>query len=121
MFSTTVIQNIIIGVLVFVFSLTLWFGYRAGRDIAQGEAIVRIASQTTEGLQYFFSDQDRYPTTFEFNDKTVMLSYFNKFPPSQLPSKKCVESFRYENSDSQHFRLPVCLPRGFESYQKGWN
>jgi len=96
-------------------------GINNGRNFSQADLVIKNAMELKKSVQFFYNDQNRYPTANEFADKNVMGSYMNNFPPQDFISSVCEKSFEYKRPDPQNFQLYFCLPIGTGSYQKGWN
>lgn len=103
-----------------VLLLSIILGAKEGQKVAQSEQIIRTGQNIFAGLNYFYKDQNRYPTVSEFSDKSIMLNYFSAFPPVQFVSGSCTASFVYKRSDSKNFELDFCLPTSLKNYSKGW-
>jgi hypothetical protein len=101
--------------------LAVFLGASAGKQLATSETIIQTAQNLSAGAQYFYNDQNRYPTASEFADQNTMLNYFNVFPPQNFVSKNCSQSFVYKRTDDSNFSLSFCLPGAFGAYQSGWN
>lgn len=104
-----------------VFLWAVVTGSSAGQATAQAQIIAGTGKEVFNALQYFYSDQNRYPSAVEFSDQTVMLNYLTNFPLPDLPSANCSESFVYKRADNNNFSLNFCLPRAFGAYSAGWN
>lgn len=107
----------VIAAVMIVFLLSAW---NRGKARAQSNAILKNAAAITQGLNNFYSDQNRYPTTVEFTAPEAMGIYLNPFPPIQLSSKNCSSSLVYRNPAPKSYNLFVCLHIGSGSYGAGW-
>lgn len=96
-------------------------GTRAGKDTAQSSAVLQTAQNISTALDYFYSDQNRYPNVLEFSEQNIMLNYLNIFPLPNFVSERCTESFIYKKNSATAVSLSFCLPRDFGSYMQGWN
>lgn len=112
------ISSLTVAVVLF---LAIILGINNGIKQAQSEVVLKTQSELLSGLQFFYNDQNRYPTVLEYEDKSVMLNYFTNFPPIDFISKTCASSFVYKRDDSQNFVLNFCLPDDSGSYTKGWH
>jgi len=118
-------KNLVPGLTVLVATvLLLWVifsGLTSGKTKAQGETILRNAGAVAEGLDFFYNDQNRFPSNSEFADTGIMLTYFTKFPPVKLSSKNCPEIYAYKNLSAKSYELDFCLPKEIENFSGGWN
>lgn len=111
--------TVIITAVILFFSL-LW-GISAGQQLAQAGLVAANANSIARGLQFFYQDQNRFPTAIEFQNRNIMLGYFNNFPPMEFISSGCPGSFIYKRTSSQKFQLDFCLPKAFQNFSRGWN
>ncbi len=105
---------------VFFFFALVWGGFK-GYDQAKAKTIVTNSQTLMEGLQYFYNDQNRYPTLQEFADNNLMLNYFNPFPARPILSSGCSQNLIYKTTSYQSYELDFCLPGKQDKFQKGWN
>lgn len=101
--------------------LLLWWAYTAGQHAGQSRQAVKDSKAILQALEYFYQDQDRYPSTDEFKNDNLMRQYLSGFPPQQYPSELCPKTFEYANSFRNDYELRICLNRGVLGYQTGWN
>ena|ERR1051326_2149485 len=110
----------VIGVaVILLFSIAL--GQSRGQSLAQSEVVLHNAKAMALGLRFFYQDQNRYPTALEFEDRNLMLNYFDSFPPQKFLTSSCVDSFNYKRPAQENFTLNFCLPTGVENFAKGWS
>lgn len=102
--------TIVVIILFFVF-LASFFGFRAGRDLAKSSATLELAHVTMRGLDYFFSDQDRYPSPLEFGESQSFGTYVSRVPLPSFISKQCPVTTTYDTFDERAFEFTYCLPR----------
>jgi len=97
-------------------------GIASGQAQAQSFVLAANAQSLAKGLIYFYSDQERFPSAVEYQDnRQIMLSYFSDFPPANLPSSECQQSFIYQRPTVNTFQLSFCLPQALNSFSSGWN
>ncbi len=116
-----VLQNIVIGLLGVMFLVSLFFGYRAGRDYSRAKVTVYNAQEIVKGLNYFKADQARYPSPDEFGDRNIALEYFSVFPFPEPKSSYCKARYEYKTAKSQEFKLNYCLETSVGNASTGWN
>lgn len=114
-------QNIFLGLLLVILALLVWWGWGNGVSSAQSKRIAKDAQVITEGFKEFFKDQNRYPTTGEFQNNNLMRPYIVNFPPQEFTSEICSKSFDYFNATPQTYELRFCLPKAVSGYPAGWN
>ena len=107
-------------VAVVLFTTVVW-GLGSGKTRAQAENVFATQAELVKGLNYFYADQDRFPTVLEFGERPAMLNYFNSFPPLEFAAGGCSESYVYKRDDSQNFSLSFCLPQDVDGLSKGWH
>ena len=95
-------------------------GWSKGEKTAQAEQIIANADIVVKGLDFFYNDQDRYPTAGEFASDN-MARYFSVFPMHNFASSQCPETFSYKRNSSTEYILGFCLPMAASGFQQGWN
>ena len=100
---------------------SIFSGINVGHKVAQSKAISQTAKNLNLGLQYFYSDQNRFPSATEFADQNTMRNYFSVFPPADFISSNCSQSFVYKRINEDSFQLNFCLPLANGAHQAGWN
>lgn len=106
-------------VILFFVSLTSFFGFRAGRDLAKSSATLELTHTTMRGLDYFFNDQDRYPSPVEFGEAESFGVYMSQIPLPSFISKQCPVTTTYDTFDERAFEFTYCLPRGLGDQAAG--
>jgi len=104
-----------------VLLLVIVWGVNTGKKIAQAKILIQTSKSAASALQYFYQDQNRYPTATEFENQNLMLTYFSNFPLPNYPSSACSQSFVYKRPDPATFQLSFCLPTAQGGYGAGWN
>lgn len=95
-------------------------GWSNGKNRAEAEAVVANADALTKGLDFFYNDQDRYPTAVEYGS-AIMSNYFKTFPPHDFVSGQCPESYSYKRNSATEYVLGFCLPAASGGFRQGWN
>lgn len=108
-------------VLAVVFLLVLVWGFGSGKSKAHSETSLNQAIQIQTALEYFFSDNDYYPSSFEFKDVKIMGSYFKKFPIIFIASNNCKENLLYNRVKLTQYELSFCLDAKTQGFEKSWN
>jgi type II secretory pathway pseudopilin PulG len=101
--------------------LAVVWGVANGKKIAQAKILIQTSQNAISALQYFYQDQNRYPTATEFENQNLMLTYFSNFPPPDYPSSNCSQSYVYKRPDPAIFTLSFCLPTVEGGFKVGWN
>ncbi len=99
----------------------LWVAVVNGQRSAQGRQVVKDVETVIQALEYFYQDQNRYPSLNEFEDQNVMRQYLSNFPPQEFTSGVCDQSIDYVNTFRSDYELRFCLPKGVKGYRTGWN
>ena len=110
--------TVIIVAVVFLWSTSA--GWSKGKNLAEAEQVVANADLLTKGLDFFYNDQDRYPTAVEY-ESSIMSNYFQSFPPHDFTSSKCPESYSYKRNSANEYVLGFCLPIASAGFKQGWN
>lgn len=109
----------VLAVVLILFVTASSYGFLAGRALARSELAVSQTRSIMQGLNYFFSDQDRYPGEAEFADPGVMRTYLSASPVTEVLSKECPKPFSYETFDRKSFTFTFCVTRGFDGWTQG--
>ena len=113
---------LIAAILVAVFVILVLGGATAGRKKAQSAMVLSQAQGLIKALDFFYGDNDRFPTADEFANEQIMFNYLSRYPATaDVQTSVCPQSFVYLRSSPQSFQLNFCLPRVTGAYQKGWN
>jgi hypothetical protein len=105
-------------VLLFLF---LYWGVLSGNEKAQAQTVIQDAGQLVKAVDYFYNDQNRFPTAEEFLDRVAFGMYVNNFPPQQFTSATCPQTYVYKRISVTSYQLNFCLPANSNGYVKGWN
>ena len=104
-----------------VLLLVVFWGINTGKVLAQAEIIGQTSQNVAKSLQFYYQDQNRYPSVLEFSQEDVMLNYLTNFPLPNFASASCSQSFVYKRLSDTEFNLSFCLPAGISGYKSGWN
>jgi type II secretory pathway pseudopilin PulG len=97
-----------------------------GQYAGQSRQALKDGRAIAQALEYFYQDQNRYPSTDEFTDQNLMRQYLSGFPPQQYVSPSCParnggSTFGYVNNFRKDYELRICLPKAVKGYNAGWN
>jgi hypothetical protein len=120
MFQLALVRGIVIGILGFIFCLTIFFGVKFGIEEAQSRTVIMTALELEKSIDYFFQDNNRYPSNLEFAAQNGLGSYIIPFPPKQFATGSCAESYAYTNAQKNSYELRFCLPRSIKGLPEGW-
>lgn len=106
-----------------VLFISFFSAINAGKVKAQNQVLLSNAKELTLGLSYFYQDNDRYPTLFEYSDVDggVMQTYFDFYPVKDIVTQNCTKSFDYKPQGTESYILNLCLPEESENFKQGWN
>jgi hypothetical protein len=111
-------------VVVFIGSIiffSIFFAIRNGKKMAQSKILEQNFFEVQKAISNFYSDQDRFPSVFEFSKKSLMLEYLSGFPSMEFVSDLCKETWVYKTSQGRNFDLSVCAPISYGNLKAGWN
>jgi hypothetical protein len=118
-------KNILASLTVLIAAVILFWtitsAVSSGKNIAQAEIVTSNAQALTKALEYFYNDQERFPTAGEFIDKNSMGTYLSVFPILDIVSETCPQSYLYKRPNSMSYELNFCLPKKQANYNAGWN
>ena len=118
----TNIKYIILAVLSILIVLLSFLGINRGKDRAKAQAILENTKAIVSSLDFFYNDNNRFPTADEFANKELMQSYFSTYPDFQSwSSKNCAPAYGYTRPSARSYKLDFCLPASAEDYKAGWN
>ncbi len=101
--------------------LLLWWTFNNGKKAGQSRQIIKDSRALSQAFEYFYQDQNRYPSSDEFTDQNLMRQYLSGFPPQEFVSETCPQTFVYVNNFRNDYELRICLPKGVQGYLTGWN
>lgn len=113
----------IIFLVLFIVLLSLAvFGQGRGKDQAKAKEIVASVGSIVSSLDFFYNDNNRFPTADEFASKEIMQDYFSVYPDFNTWSEgACDAGFNYTRPNTKAYKLDFCLPSNSGEYKKGWN
>ncbi len=120
-FASKIWQTLTVIAMAVVLLIVIFWGLAVGKLQAQSEYVLAAAQNVRQGLEYFYSDQQRFPTAYEFAENTIMEKYFNQFPPLQITSSNCSQNFLYTRTDTNDYALQYCLPEKADGLAAGWH
>ncbi len=100
---------------------TISSAINSGKKIAQAETVASNAQALTKALEYFYNDQERFPSAGEFIDKNSMGLYLSVFPLSDITSETCSQTYSYKRPSTASYELSFCLPKTQSNFNAGWN
>lgn len=110
---------------VVVVAVILFFGIYRGvsSGILSGKSEIVLTNTRTivKGLDYFYADQNRYPSQEEFGNTNLMLAYLTGYPPIDISGGVCTTSYGYHSLDFKTYELHFCLPVSVEKFPAGLN
>ena len=113
-----ILAVIVVAVILF---FGVFLGLSSGKHKAQSQAIATNTESLQKALEFFYSDQNRYPTALEFANTAIMSQYMSSFPPANIVSKNCPETFTYKQQSVSSYQLRFCLPAAYGGAAAGWN
>lgn len=116
-----ILKYIGLAILVALAVVVIWRAVVNGSRSSQSRQVLKDAAAIKLALDYFYKDQNRYPSIGEFEDQNIMRQYLSNFPPKEFVSGVCDSSFDYVNTFRNDYELRFCLPKGVRGYQTGWN
>lgn len=113
----------ILAVILSVIGLALagFLGWSRGTAQAQAQVTFEQAKQIKQAMDYFYGDNNRYPTDAEFTDPSVIGGYFRNYPIEQFSTAPCPQSFVYKQLSPASYQLNFCLESPVSGYPAGWN
>jgi hypothetical protein len=103
-----------------IFGFSLFKGLAAGKNNSHSEYIFSVQQEILKGLDYFYEDQNRFPSQEEFLNSEIMLRYFSVMPGSISNSSICPQNFIYKKINSSSYQLDYCLDSDINTLSKGW-
>jgi predicted nucleic acid-binding Zn ribbon protein len=120
--SSNIRNSLIIVILAIVVLVLVFVGISNGKRQAKSALILNWASEETLALEYFYRDNNRFPTADEFARPEVMGNYFVKAPEGvNIQTEQCPEILKYIRPRTENYELYFCLPRAQDGYNLGLN
>ncbi len=108
------LQSLILTAAFILFAGAMVLGIFRGVTWGKDKATYKDVQTISSALQFYFSDQDRYPTATQFNDQKVLVPfYLSALPAPENVGGACSSSdqFIYTQSQPANFTLQFCLQR----------
>lgn len=120
------LQLTAVGLVAVILLYVTYSGIRSGNLDAKSEVVLANAKTLAEGINYFYEDQDRFPSDEEFLDFDIMSSYIEGYPPVKIWGGQCLskernDSYSYFSLNEKSYELSFCLPSAIEGYKAGNN
>ncbi len=112
-------KNAVVGVVWFVLLVVLFVAFFVGRDLARSNFAFKQVGQIISGLDYFYQDNDRFPSEVEFSEVNLMQKYYANLPYYSVVSKKCPSPIEYTSFDRLTFQIDFCIPRNYFGWMAG--
>lgn len=120
--SEKIRNTILLLILGVSFLFLIFFGISNGKKQAQSILVLSQVSEEILALNYFYDDNNRYPSGDEFARPEVMQNYLNKIPKSSdIQNSSCPETLKYLRPRPESYELSFCLPKAHGGYKLGWN
>lgn len=121
-----IVKYIVFVILAIIAVLALWWAFINGQQAGQSRQVLKNGKAIQQALEYFYQDQNRYPSTDEFLDQNLMRQYLSSYPPQEFVSKTCPQgngsvNYSYVNHFRNDYELRLCLPKAVQGFQAGWN
>ncbi len=117
------LQSTILIVVFVLFVLFIFFGILSGLSFARSKATYANVQIINQGLTYFYSDQDHYPTADQYYNGRILATYnyMSDVPRPEDANGACKSypDFVYSQSGPKHFALQFCLTQGVAGLSSG--
>ena len=113
---------LLIVVMVLFFAGVLSLGVSGGRKKAQSEFVSSQAAEIVQALDFFYQDNNRFPTADEFGNSQIMGNYLtNSFGSPYVNEAACTSAITYLRPAAGNYKLNFCLLSAVSGFKKGWN
>ncbi|MDB4939855.1 MAG: hypothetical protein JWO40_280 [Candidatus Doudnabacteria bacterium] len=105
-----------------LFVLSIVLGIFSGVASGKDQATFKNVGNISNALQFYYSDQDRYPTETQFNDQKILIPfYISAIPKPENAQGVCagVTDFKYTQQNAGSYKLDFCLVQGTAGLSKG--
>ncbi|TSC66429.1 MAG: hypothetical protein G01um101477_86 [Candidatus Doudnabacteria bacterium Gr01-1014_77] len=107
------LQLIVLVAVVLLFALILIWGIFSGLALGKAKSTYRQVDNINTALQYYYKDQDRYPTADQFNNQKILVPYYMQSMPTpeSAGSGACsnIKDFVYSQKTPKTFSLQFCM------------
>lgn len=118
------LQSYLLAAAFILFVLSIVMGIFAGVATGKDEATYKNVSAIFDALNFYKTDQDRYPTEAQFNDQQVLIPFYM----SSIPKPENIEgicsnfnNFKYSQQKASSFSLDFCFEKGAYGLGKGFH
>ncbi len=113
---------LLIVVMVLLFAGVLSLAVSGGRKKAQSEFVSAQAEEIAQALDFFYLDNNRFPTADEFGNSQIMGNYLtNNFSSPYANEAACASAITYVRPAAGDYTLNFCLLSAASGFKKGWN
>jgi type II secretory pathway pseudopilin PulG len=119
--SNKIMRLVVIFVLLALVLATSFYSWQSAKKTAQSRRVAKDSQAIRSGLEYFYKDQNRYPSTIEFQDANLMSAYISNYPPLSFPTEECPQNFDYFNPSPFSYELRICLQKSVGAFHAGIN
>ncbi len=119
MINSALIRAIAIGMVGLLFILIIFFGVQSGLRRAQSGTVLDNVTELNQAIDYFHSDNNRYPSAVEFASSASMGTYLEPFPPRQFVTDTCQQSYSYRYINQQSYELSYCVSADVRGITEG--
>ena len=119
--SQNILRLLTVLIVAVILLLCIITGWSSGKKYSEAETVYKNTASLNQALNFFYSDQNRFPTALEFAENNLMLNYLTAFPPIEFISSNCQQSYVYKRNTKDSFQLSFCLPTALLGFNKGWN
>ena len=118
--KNNIIAFVTVVVLAVILLYTIISAYSLGKLSAQATVVNNNAHQLLNAVDYFYNDQNRFPSADEFSDFQSMNSYSTRIPQN-IASGSCSTSYSYKRISRSSMQLSMCLPYPVGGFPSGWH
>ncbi|GAC1413084.1 MAG: hypothetical protein NVSMB66_4040 [Candidatus Doudnabacteria bacterium] len=122
--QTRKLQSYFLAAAFILLVLSLLLGIYSGVASGKDQATYKNVSAVYEALNYYNTDQGRYPSEVQFNEQKILIpSYLSAMPVPENAEGVCssAKDFKYSQQSPDSFRLDFCLQKGAYGLGKGFH
>ncbi len=117
-------QSLTLVAAIILFILSLAFGIFSGLSLGKDKANYENVSNIYRALNYFFKDQDRFPTADEFSSQKILAPFYMSTIPMAANLQGACKNFTdyvYARQTTTSYDLQFCLNNAVSGWNSGLN
>jgi type II secretory pathway pseudopilin PulG len=118
------LQSYFLAAAFILFTASLVLGIFSGVSSGKDQATYKNLATISNALQFYYSDQDRYPSETQFNDQKILVPFYTSAVSKPVNAEgvcKNFDNFIYTQQAPSNFQIDFCLEQGVNGLSRGFH